>query len=80
MTPALGFFRIDLASASFFIPGRQAEWSIFSFLAGLALFTATVPALPCLTMGAVWCGRACFLPGCAMMAWGVATHEVVRKS
>ncbi len=59
LVPLLGLFRIDLASASFFIAGRQVEWSNFPFLIGLALVVATAPILTYMTIGAVWCGWAC---------------------
>ena len=59
LIPTLGLFRIDLASASFFIVGRQVGWSNFPFLSGLAIFIATAPILTYMTIGAVWCGWAC---------------------
>lgn len=59
LIPSLGLFRIDLASASFFILGRQVGWSNFPFLIGLALFVATAPIITYMTVGAAWCGWAC---------------------
>ncbi len=59
LIPALGLFRIDLASASFFILGHQVPWSNFPFIIGLALVAATAPVLTYMTIGTVWCGWAC---------------------
>ncbi len=59
LIPALGLFRIDLASASFLTLGRQVWWSNFPFLIGLALVAATAPIITYMTIGAVWCGWAC---------------------
>lgn len=59
LIPAVGLFRIDLASASFFILGRQVEWSNYPFLIGLSLLIATAPIITYKTVGSVWCGWAC---------------------
>lgn len=59
LIPSLGLFRIDLASASFFILGRQVLWSNFPFVIGLALVAATAPILTYMSIGTVWCGWAC---------------------
>jgi len=59
LIPALGLFRVDLASASFFVFGNQIWWSSFSFAIGLAIIIITVPILTYMTIGAVWCGWAC---------------------
>lgn len=59
LIPALGIFRVDLASASFHVLGHQIWWSNFYFISGLAILVATVPIITYLTVGAVWCGWAC---------------------
>lgn len=59
LIPILGLFRIDLASASFFIRDHQVWWSNFPIIFGLALITATVPVITYMTIGSVWCGWAC---------------------
>jgi 4Fe-4S binding domain/4Fe-4S dicluster domain len=59
LIPALGIFQIDLASASFHVPGHQIWWSNFAFISGLALVLATIPIITYMTIGAVWCGWAC---------------------
>jgi len=59
LIPALGLFRIDLASASFFVFGNQIWWSSFAFAIGLAIIIITVPILTYMTIGTVWCGWAC---------------------
>ncbi|HUW00064.1 MAG TPA: 4Fe-4S binding protein [Gallionella sp.] len=59
LIPALGIFRVDLASASFHVLSHQIWWSNFFFISGLAIVVATVPIITYLTVGAVWCGWAC---------------------
>lgn len=57
--PVSGLFRIDLASASFFILGRQVWWSNFYFMFGLFAVLITGPLLAFLTIGSAWCGWGC---------------------
>ncbi len=57
--PALGVFRLDLASASFVIFGHVVWWDNFLFLAGLALALLAAPLLTYVTVGSLWCGWAC---------------------
>lgn len=59
LIPAVGLFRIDLVTASFFILDHQIWWSNFLFVFGLALIFATVPIITYMTIGPVWCGWAC---------------------
>jgi len=59
LIPALGIFRIDLASASFHVLDHQIWWSNFYFISGLAIVVVTAPIITYLTVGAVWCGWAC---------------------
>ena len=59
LIPALGLFRIDLVTASFFVFGHQIWWSNFLFVFGLATIFATVPIITYMTIGTVWCGWAC---------------------
>jgi polyferredoxin len=59
MIPALGLFRIDLVTASFFIFDHQIWWSNFFFVFGLAVIVATAPIITYMTIGTVWCGWAC---------------------
>ena len=54
-----GLFRVDLASASFFILGYQVWWSNFFFISGLTLVFITVPIITYMTIGSAWCGWAC---------------------
>jgi len=57
--PAVGIFRIDLASASLLILGRPVHLSDFPVIAGLAIVAATAPLFTYSTIGTVWCGWAC---------------------
>jgi len=59
LVPAIGLFRIDLVTASFFILDHQIWWSNFLFVFGLALICATAPIITYMTIGPVWCGWAC---------------------
>jgi polyferredoxin len=59
MIPALGLFRIDLVTASFYIMDHQIWWSNFFFVFGLAVIVATAPIITFMTIGSVWCGWAC---------------------
>lgn len=78
LIPTLGLFRVDLASASFFILGRQIWWSNFPFLCGLSIVIATAPILTYMTIGAVWCGWAC--PHNLFTEWANdLTHKLLGK-
>ena len=59
LIPFLGVFRIDFATASFFILNRQVPWSNYPFLFGLSLAVATAPIITYMTIGSVFCGWAC---------------------
>lgn len=59
LIPALGLFRIDLVTASFYVLDRQIWWSNFLFVFGLALIFATAPIITYMTIGPVWCGWTC---------------------
>jgi polyferredoxin len=59
LIPALGIFRIDLASASLLLFGRTVGLSDFPVVAGLAMVLATAPLFTYSTIGTVWCGWAC---------------------
>jgi polyferredoxin len=59
LIPALGIFRIDLSSASFYVLGHQIWWSNFFFISGLAIVIAITPIITYMTIGAAWCGWAC---------------------
>ena len=59
LIPALGFFRIDLSTASFSMLDSQIWWSNFAFVFGLALVGITVPLIIYMTLGTAWCGWAC---------------------
>lgn len=59
LIPTLGLFRIDLATASFFILGLQVEWTNYLFLVGLIIVVCTVPVITYMTVGSVFCGWAC---------------------
>jgi polyferredoxin len=59
LIPALGIFRIDLPSASFYVLGHQIWWSNFFFISGLAIVIAITPIITYMTIGAAWCGWAC---------------------
>jgi len=59
LIPALGIFRIDLASASLMILGYPVYLRDFTVVLGLAIVAATAPLLTYSTIGTVWCGWAC---------------------
>lgn len=59
LIPTLGLFRIDFASASFYMLGLQVEWTNYPFLFGLAIVAGTAPIITYLTVGSVFCGWAC---------------------
>ena len=59
LIPTLELFRIDFATASFFIRDLQVEWTNYVFLIGLTIVVCTVPIITYLTVGSVFCGWAC---------------------
>ncbi len=67
LIPALGLFRIDLASADLLIAGQAVNLRNFPVVAGLALVLATAPLLLVTTIGTLWCGWAC--PQNALSEW-----------
>ena len=78
LIPALGLFRIDLASASFHMLGHQIWWSNFAFTIGLAIVLITAPILSYLTISTVWCGWAC--PQNLLVEWANnLTHRFLGK-
>jgi len=78
LTPALGLFRIDFASASFFIRDLQVEWTNYLFLSGLTIVVCTVPIISYMTVGSVFCGWACPQNLFAELADGL-THKLLGK-
>lgn len=78
LVPTLGLFRVDFASASFFIMGRQVSWSNYPFLFGLAIVVGTAPIITYLTVGSVFCGWACPQNLFSEMANGL-THKLLGK-
>ncbi len=78
LIPTLGLFRIDFASASFFILSRQVEWSNYPFLFGIAIVICTAPILTYMTVGSVFCGWACPQNLFSEMANGL-THKLLGK-
>ena len=78
LVPASGLFRIDLASASFFILDHQIFWSSFALVSGLTLIFVTAPILTYITIGSVWCGWAC--PQNLLSEWAnKLTHTLLGK-
>jgi len=59
LIPAVGIFRIDLATASLMILGHPVYLRDITVVAGLAIVVATAPLLTYSTIGTVWCGWAC---------------------
>ena len=78
LIPTLGLFRIDLASASFFIMGLQVQWTNYPFLIGLALVTVTAPIITYITVGSIFCGWACPQNLFSELADGL-THKLLGK-
>lgn len=78
LIPALGLFRIDFVTASFFINGLQVEWTNYFFLIGLvtAVFTALI--ITYLTIGSIFCGWACPQNLFSEFADGL-THKLLGK-
>jgi polyferredoxin len=78
LIPALGIFRIDLASASFYMLDHQIWWSNFFFISGLAIVIAIIPIITYMSIGAVWCGWAC--PQNLLSEWANnLTHKFLGK-
>ncbi len=78
LIPATGLFRIDLASASFFMLGHQVWWSSFSLITGLSLIIALAPVITYKTIGTLWCGWAC--PQNLLSEWANnLTHKLLGK-
>ncbi|MBI3480935.1 MAG: 4Fe-4S binding protein [Nitrosomonadales bacterium] len=78
LIPAVGLFRIDLASASFHVLDRQIWWSNFAFIFGLSIVLVAVPILSYVTISAVWCGWAC--PQNLLVEWANnLTHQFLGK-
>jgi polyferredoxin len=78
LIPAVGFFRIDLTTATFSILGRDIWWSNFLFTLGLAVTLATAPILTYMTIGTVWCGWLC--PQNFLSEWANnMTHKFLGK-
>lgn len=59
LIPSLGLFRIDFATASFFIKDLQIEWTNYPFLAGLVIVICSTLIITYLTIGSIFCGWAC---------------------
>jgi hypothetical protein len=59
LIPTLGLFRIDFATASFYLLGLQVEWTNYYFLLGLTLVIITAPIITYRVMGSLFCGWAC---------------------
>ena len=57
--PAVGLFRIDLASASLMVLGQPVSLRNFPVVLGLAIVLATGPLLMVSSLGTLWCGWAC---------------------
>lgn len=78
LIPALGLFRIDFASASFYMLDLQVEWTNYPFLFGLAIVVGTAPIITYLTVGSVFCGWACPQNLFSEFANGL-THKLLGK-
>jgi len=78
LIPTLGLFRIDFATASFFINDLQVEWTNYLFLIGLTIVVCTVPIITYMTVGSVFCGWACPQNLFAEFADGL-THKLLGK-
>lgn len=59
LIPALGLFRIDLATGSLMIAGQAVNLRNFTAVLGLAIVAATAPLVMISTIGTLWCGWAC---------------------
>ncbi len=78
LIPTLGLFRIDFATASFFIMDLQVEWSNNFFLIGLIIAAGAAIVFTYMTAGAVFCGWACPHNLFSEMADGL-THKLMGK-
>lgn len=78
LIPILGLFRIDFATASFFIRDLQVEWTNYPFLIGLVLVVGTAPVITYMTVGSIFCGWACPQNLFSEMANGL-THTLLGK-
>ncbi len=78
LIPIFGLFRIDLATASFFIRDLQVDWTNYPFLIGLVTVVCTAIILTYLTVGSVFCGWACPQNLFSEMADGL-THKLLGK-
>jgi hypothetical protein len=78
LIPTLGLFRIDFATASFFINDLQVEWTNYLFLIGLTIVVCTVPIITYLTVGSVFCGWACPQNLFSELSDGL-THKLLGK-
>ena len=78
LIPALGLFRIDLTTASFFINGLQVAWTNYFFLVGLITVVCTALIISYLTVGSVFCGWACPQSLFSELADGL-THKLLGK-
>jgi len=76
LIPALGIFRIDLATASIMILGYPVYLRDVTVVTGLAIVVATAPLLTYSTIGTVWCGWAC--PQNTVSEWANSlTHRLL---
>jgi polyferredoxin len=78
LIPTLGLFRIDFATASFFIKDLQVEWTNYVFLVGLLIVLCIVPVITYMTVGSVFCGWACPQNLFAEFSDGL-THKLLGK-
>ncbi|WP_283744887.1 4Fe-4S binding protein [Sideroxydans sp. CL21] len=78
LIPIFGLFRIDLATASFFIRDLQVDWTNYPFLIGLVTVVCTAIILTYMTVGSVFCGWACPQNLFSEMADGL-THKLLGK-
>lgn len=78
LVPTLGLFRIDFASASFYIRNLQVEWTNYPFLFGLTIVFVTAPIITYMTVGSVFCGWACPQNLFSEFANGL-THKLLGK-
>lgn len=78
LIPTLGLFRIDFATASFFIRDLQVEWTNYLFLIGLIIALGTASIITYMTVGAAFCGWACPQNLFSEMADGL-THKLMGK-
>ena len=78
LIPAVGLFRIDLATATFHIAGHPVLWSNFAFTIGLVIALITFFVLTYTTIGPLWCGWSC--PQNLLVEWANhLTHRFLGK-